>query len=133
MMKAILSIFLFVITSCAFSQKLTVTIYNKTGFDLDSAIFQGKQIGLIKKDGMVTIKNLATLSLQGYMNKDEVPQFDVDAVIANKLKEDYQFGKCGTGITYSSKKKGRFEFDIMYYEYEGKYRLYWQPHEKSKK
>jgi hypothetical protein len=130
--RVVLFVLVSLMSLASYSQKMKVTIYNKTGFDIDSVRFQGKQIGLIKKNGFAVITDLEKLTLEGYQYENELPQFDVDAIINHKKKDKEPFARCGTGVTFSTKTEGKFEFDIIFYEGENGYVLAWGKHEKAK-
>lgn len=102
------------------AQALRITLYNKTGFDLDSVLFEKRFIGDIRKDSTAVLTSLRSFTMQGM-----VPLFRPYAHIK---------GKDGPSLldpcaTRSRKvKTGTYAYDILFYEDEHGYRLYWEKH-----
>ena len=108
----------------SFAQKLSVEIFNKTGYDLDSILINnGIYIGSIKIDSSIIIKNIEFIQIQ-----DELPFTKPIATIKNK-KRGAPFGYCGTGVKYI--KTGSYKFDILIEDFDTGYHLMWRKHNKS--
>ena len=102
-------------------QNINLVVFNKTGYNLDSVSFNQIELGNITKDSSVVFSNLNEITLLG-----DVPLHLPFGLIEGK-KRPLNLTPCGTKS--KKKKEGIFVFDILIYETEGEYRLYWRKHE----
>ena len=102
------------------AQDLALTLYNKTGFDLDSVMVHDLYFGKILKDQSKSIGDIDELVFQGL-----VPLFHPSAIIQGE-----QLRRVMAPCTTKSKKKqrGSYAFDILLYERGEELRLYWGVH-----
>ena len=108
------------IPSYAIGQNIKVVIFNKTGFNLDSVSFNRIYLGNIPKDSTVVLSNLSEITMQG-----DVPLHLPFGIIEGK-KRPVNLLVCATKS--KKKKDGIYMFDILIYERENEYRLYWRKH-----
>lgn len=103
------------------AQGLTLTLYNKTGFDLDSVSVHDIYFGNILKDQSKSIRDVDELVFQGL-----VPLFHPSAIIQGE-----QLRRVMAPCTTKSKKKqrGSYAFDILLYEMDEELRIYWGVHD----
>ena len=99
----------------AVGQNVTVTLHNKTGFDVDSLYFSGQKIGFAKKDTTITISNFKGLSRF---------RCHVFGVINGKQKDSNFHDVIGCTTGEEPIKEGKFYFDLLYFEREGLYGIY---------
>jgi hypothetical protein len=104
---------------CA-GQALHITLYNKTGYDLDSLVFEKQVLGSLRKDSTLELWSQRSFTLQGM-----VPPFRPYAHIKGK-ENPKMLSPCGTKSRQV--KSGTYAFDILFYEDEHGYRLYWEKH-----
>ena len=102
-------------------QNINLVVFNKTGYNLDSVSFNHIELGNITKDSSVVFSNINEITLLG-----DVPLHLPFGIIEGK-KRPLNLTPCGTKS--KKKKEGIFVFDILIYETEGEYRLYWRKHE----
>lgn len=102
-------------------QNINLVVFNKTGYNLDSVSFNRIELGNITKDSSVVFSNINEITLLG-----DVPLHIPFGIIEGK-KRPLNLTPCGTKS--KKKKEGIFVFDILIYETEGEYRLYWRKHE----
>ena len=102
-------------------QNINLVVFNKTGYNLDSVSFNHIQLGNITKDSSVIFSNINEIIMLG-----DVPLHLPFGIIEEK-KRPLKLTPCGTKS--KKKKEGLFVFDILIYETEGEYRLYWRKHE----
>ena len=102
-------------------QNINLVVFNKTGYNLDSVSFNRIELGNITKDSSVVFSNINEITLLG-----DVPLHLPFGIIEGK-KRPLNLTPCGTKS--KKKKEGIFVFDILIYETEGEYRLYWRKHE----
>ncbi|MCF8409426.1 MAG: hypothetical protein K9G36_10690 [Crocinitomicaceae bacterium] len=102
-------------------QNINLVVFNKTGYNLDSVSFNHIELGNITKDSSVVFSNINEITLLG-----DVPLHLPFGIIRGK-KRPLNLTPCGTKS--KKKKEGIFMFDILIYETEGEYRLYWRKHE----
>ncbi|MFM9007583.1 MAG: hypothetical protein ACKORE_03285 [Bacteroidota bacterium] len=108
--------------SCV-GQVLHITLYNTSGYDLDSLVFEKQVLGPLPKDSVLELRSLRSFTMQGM-----VPLFRPYAHINGK--DHPQLPRpCGTKSR--KVKSGTYAFDIKFYEDEHGYRLYWEKHEHS--
>lgn len=100
------------------AQHLHITLYNKTGFDLDSLLFEKHFVGDIRNDSALVLTSLRSFIMQGM-----VPLFRPYAHIEGK-EHPQLLSPCGTRSR--KVKSGTYVFDILFYEDEHGYRLYWE-------
>jgi len=102
------------------AQGLTLTLYNKTGYDLDSVLVHDIYFGTIMKDQSKSIRDVDELVFQGL-----VPFFRPSAIIPGK-----QLMRVTATCSTKSKKKqrGSYAFDILLYARGEELRLYWGVH-----
>lgn len=102
------------------AQGLTLTLYNKTGYDLDSVSVHDIYFGNILKDQSKSIRDVDELVFQGL-----VPLFRPSAIIQGK-----QLRRVMAPCSTKSKKKqrGSYAFDILLYERGEELRMYWGVH-----
>lgn len=106
------------IPSYAIGQNIKVVIFNKTGFNLDSVSFNRIYLGNIPKDSTVVLSNLSEIIMQG-----DVPLHLPFGIIEGK-KRPVNLLVCATKS--NKKKDGIYMFDILLYERDNEYRLYWR-------
>jgi len=92
-MKKLAFICLIVSFHFAFGQNVCVTLYNTTGYDMDSVYFAGIRIGKMAKDDSVTLKDLKEITMIGIGNSTLE---SATGVIKGKNIEPPELG-CGTG------------------------------------
>lgn len=117
----ILFVILNELPSILIGQNIQLSIYNKTGYTLDSVSFDHYFLGKIDKDSCVFLSGIDEIIMQG-----NVPLYQPFGLIEGKNRPN-KLRTCGT----KSKKKntGSLAFDISIYEVENNYRLYWKKHE----
>ncbi len=123
MKPLIVFISLFISVYCN-AQSLKITIYNKTGYDVDSVYIASTYVGSIKKGDSTIVLNCKKLTLQ-----DGVPfGFFEGGTIKNKVHKPYpqNVGWCGTGV--HSETTGEYKFYIAYGEDKEGYSLWWDWH-----
>lgn len=104
----------------SFGQSLRITLYNKTGYDLDSLLFEKRWVGDLRKDSSIVLHSLSTFTIQGMF-----PLYRPYAHIKGK-EHPILLSPCGTRSR--KVKSGTYAFDILIYEDEHGYRLYWEKH-----
>ena len=114
-------IFIFGVLSTCYGQDLKVTIYNKTGYDLDSVSLGECYVGIIKKESSVLVSDC-----KGFTVQDGVPFGFAQGTIKEKKKNTERLGLCGTGVSFTS--SGVYKFDIAMMEQTAGYRLFWTGH-----
>ena len=102
------------------AQDLALTLYNKTGFDLDSVSVRDVYFGEILKDQSKSIGDIDELVFQGL-----VPLFRPSAIIQGK-KLSSVMAPCSTKS--KKKQRGSYAFDILLYERGEELRFYWGVH-----
>ncbi len=105
----------------SFSQNLGIEVFNKTGYNLDSVSFYNIKIGNITQDSSVVHTDLDEITFLG-----DLPLHLPFGLIEGK-KRPMNLTPCGTKS--KKKKEGFYQFDILIYEIENEYRLYWKKHE----
>jgi hypothetical protein len=122
-MKAIILIFLsFLLSQNIYGQKLSIKVYNKTGYNLDSVAVEKVYVGLIKADSSVTV-----LNCKEFYSQDGTPFNSVIWIIKEKKEPrlKHMIG-CATGVRTFT--EGKYEFDIILIESKEGYRLIWRTH-----
>lgn len=114
-------VFSLLLSSWSIAQKLNITVYNKTGYDLDSVLLDDYYLGEIKKDSAFFISERDEITMQG-----DVPLHRPFGIIKGK-KRPFNLKPCATKS--KKKKSGSFAFDIFLYETPNECRLYWKKHE----
>ncbi len=125
MVSTCFKICLLAICSCVFSfdahgQKIKIHIYNKTGYDLDSVVWDGNYLGHIQKDSAFVFTGI-----DEFITQSMVP-FVVPSALVNGRNTVLQKAKCSTKTKVV--KSGVFYFDLLLWEGERGLRLYWQGH-----
>jgi hypothetical protein len=110
-----------IIPSLLFGQNIKLTVFNKTGYNLDSVSFGRFQLGKINKDSCVFLSDIDEIIIQG-----DVPLHRPFGIIKGKRRL-FNLSPCSTKST--KKKSGSYAFDIYIYETKKEYRLYWKKHE----
>lgn len=103
------------------AQGIFMVIHNNTGYDLDSLSFGRHQVGKLKKDSSVYYSGCSELQLQS-----GVPLLRPYGLISGK-NPPHKTIPCSTKSRKA--KSGYYEFDVMFYEDQFGYRLYWHPHQ----
>ena len=103
-----------------FYNKLKITVFNKTAYNIDSLKIDSKFFS-IKKGDSLFIDNCKSISMQS-----DLPFGLPQANIAGKTKDTFMLWFCGTGV--KKIKNGQYKFDITLSEDSNFYRLYWQGH-----
>ncbi len=105
---------------CAPAQVVEITVYNRTGLELDSVAFENVFLGKLSADTSVFVALTQGITMQG-----EVPLFRPVAHVEGKPKQPLQL-KCST----KSRKvyAGHYALDVRLYETPAVFRLYWEPH-----
>ena len=103
------------------AQITEITVYNKTGYDIDSVSFQNIGFGKIIKDSSSSLADIKQIYMLG-----ELPMLRPTGIISGK-KRHINMKECGTKSRLV--KSGTFAFDICIYEIENEYRLYWRKHQ----
>jgi hypothetical protein len=103
------------------AQKIEITVYNKTGYDIDSVSFQKISFGKILKDSSSYLADIKQIYMLG-----ELPMLRPTGIISGK-KRPINLKECGTKSRIV--KSGTFAFDICIYEIENEHRLYWRKHQ----
>lgn len=93
------------VSSDAFSQKISVEMYNKTGLTLDSVQLENIYLGCILNDSSVTVHNLKEVQLSGSRPQLRISAIDISGAPLKNL------ATCGTKA--SGLKEGHYKFDIM--------------------
>jgi len=106
----------------SFGQRLKITLYNKTGYDLDSVLLEGKYVGRIKKNDSIAVLNCKKIVIQGGKPADLAY-----GIIKDKKMDDSFLGLCGVGCRNVT--RGKFKFDITLVERKDGYRLFYNEHE----
>jgi hypothetical protein len=112
---------LLLIPTFSIAQNIKITVFNKTGYNLDSVSFDHFYLGKISKDSTVFISGISEITMQG-----DVPLYRPFGIIKEK-KRPFNLTKCGTKS--KKMKAGSFAFDLFIYETGNEYRLYWKKHE----
>lgn len=123
MVSTCFKIFVLVFCSCVFSidahgQKIKIHIYNKTGHDLDSVVWDGHYLGYIQKDSAFVFTGF-----DEFITQSMVPFFTPSALISGR-KTVLQKAKCSTKT--KTVKSGVFYFNLCLWVGENGLRLYWQ-------
>lgn len=116
---SIIALTCFTITAKA--QTLEVTVYNKTGRNLDSLIVGDTYVGYLAKNNSINV------SCTELIMQDKLPLQPVHANALRINKEKGFYGICGVGI-YTAK-EGSYSFDIIIEKTRSKYVLLWKTHE----
>jgi hypothetical protein len=122
-MKKLLCLIFFIwsIPSLTHAQNINLTVFNKTGYDLDSVSFHHYNLGKIGKEDTIFLSDLNELVMQG-----NVPLHRPFGIIQGK-KRPNNLKPCGTKSR--KEKAGSYAFDLLIYENGEEYRFYWQKHE----
>jgi hypothetical protein len=102
------------------SNKVQVTLYNKSKYNIDSLYFGGKYYN-IKSKSSLTINDSKGFSTQG-----SLPFGFPEGIIKGKYYDTTKIGHCGTGV--KSIRKGNYHFDILLTEANNYFRLHWAAH-----
>ena len=86
------------------AQKLTIELFNKTGFDLDSVILNKVYCGKIEKDS-----SLKVLKCTGFYSSSGWPLLKISGIIHDKIPVR-SLTKCGTKAKFIA--TGKHQFDI---------------------
>jgi len=117
----ILFVILSALPSFLIGQNIQLSIFNKTGYTLDSVFFDHYYLGKIDNDSCVFLSGIDEIIMHG-----NVPLYRPFGLIEGKNRPN----KLKTCSTKSKKKNtGSLAFDITIYEVENNYRLYWKKHE----
>ena len=87
-----------------FAQKLTIELFNKTGFDLDSVSLNKVYCGKIEKDS-----SLKVLKCKGFYSSSGWPLLKISGIIHDKIPVR-SLTKCGTKAKFIA--TGKHQFDI---------------------
>ena len=101
--------------------QIEVTIYNHTGYDVDSFQLENMYIGKLAKDDSIIVNSLSKLSIQ-----DDLPFANVNAIIPKIKKRKRAYTWCGTGIWKAT--KGDFKYSITLVEKDNSYSIWWGKH-----
>ena len=112
---------LLLIPTFSIAQNIKITVFNKTGYNLDSVSFDHFYLGKISKDSTVFISGISEITMHG-----DVPLLRPFGIIKGK-KRPVNLKECGTKS--KKKKLGIYAFDILINESENQYLLYWKKHE----
>ena len=112
---------LMLLPSLTIGQNISIKVFNKTGYDLDSISFHHFYLGKISKDSTFFLSGIDEITMQG-----DVPLNSPFGIIQGK-KRPFNLTPCGTKS--KKKKEGSYAFDICIYETGNEYRLYWKKHE----
>ena len=107
--------------SMIIGQNIQVEVFNKTGYDLDSVLFDQFYLGKLSNDSTVILSGISEIVMQG-----DVPLRRPFGLIEGK-KRPFNLTPCGTKS--KKVKAGSYAFDIFIYETGNEYRLYWKKHE----
>jgi hypothetical protein len=110
-----------IISFNSFSQNNTVTVFNKTDFQIKSLHINGHLIGDIPANGQITVKKVSEFEL----NK-AIPLNPVHAYI-DEYKMDYDDRFVDIN-KYSSSKRGKYKFNILGEMTDSGYYLYYSKH-----
>jgi hypothetical protein len=113
--------FLLLLPSLAIGQNIEIRVFNKTGYDLDSVLFDQFYLGKLSNDSTVFLSGISEIVMQG-----DVPLRRPFGLIEGK-KRPFNLTPCGTKS--KKVKAGSYAFDIFIYETGNEYRLYWKKHE----
>lgn len=104
------------------SEHIQITIYNKTGYELDSLYFGSQYLGGLGLDSSITFLLSEKLLMQG-----GVPFGLPQAIPVGIARKKLFLGSCRTGI--SKLTTGTYGFDIsINTQIEGSYYLQWHKH-----
>ena len=123
-MKKLLFVYLIFSFHFAIGQNLCVTLYNTTGYDLDSVSFTGTYVGKIAKSDSTTLKGLKELTMIG----DGTLEWATGTIKGKKI-ELPTLG-CGTGSFVVN--SGNYKFNLVLNEYtlhRNVYDILVEPHE----
>jgi hypothetical protein len=107
--------------SMIIGQNIQVEVFNKTGYDLDSVLFDQFYLGKLSNDSTVFLSGISEIVMQG-----DVPLRRPFGLIEGK-RRPFNLTPCGTKS--KKVKAGSYAFDIFIYETGNEYRLYWKKHE----
>ncbi|MFN5148373.1 MAG: hypothetical protein ACK46O_12735 [Flavobacteriia bacterium] len=120
--KTILIFFTLFCNEFSYCQKVSIEIFNKTGFKIDSLYFADRDLGPLNMDSSTNTGNLELI----VFSSAEVPLETPYAAIFG-VKVEKPLKKCGTK---SSKRTCcSYQFDLHSYPSENGFRLYWLKHE----
>ena len=131
--KKLTTILILFLTVYGHAQKLKITIYNTTGYDVDSVSIGDTYVGFIKKNDSIVVLNCHDLKMQ-----DGIPYFPGASGIVRTRKIDKVdtlknpvklYGWCGTGVEIVD--SGTYRFTLSYYENSDGYRLWWGRHDRG--
>ena len=114
---------LLLLFSCAlFGQGVTITLHNKTGFDVDSLYFCGQKIGFAKKDTTIIISNF-----KGLIRDSGLLMGYAFGKIEGKENSNYRYSYPFTSFCGSEREsitEGKYTFDLLYSMRDGIYQVY---------
>jgi hypothetical protein len=110
-----------VLAGTTHAQKLSLTITNKTGYHLDSLLFDQYYLGALPNDSSLIYTECHKLIMQS-----ELPLHLPVAHIGGKPRR-IALAPCSTKSVMV--KSGNYAFDILIYETGDRYRLYWKKSE----
>src|ERR1700722_11180561 len=124
-MRKLLTLLVFFVSVYCSGQKLKLTIYNKTGYDVDSISIGDAYVGRLKKDDSTVVLNCTDFLVE---QQDSVPvDPHAQGMILNKM--EWRVLGCGTGYRVSPEtKSGEFKFDLTYEQDFNHHSLFWRKH-----
>ncbi len=123
-MRSLLTLLVLFVSVYCNGQKLKITIYNKTGYDVDLLYIEHNYVGSIKKDSSKIVLDCYLLELQN----EVPPEFPVVGELKNKDRGSMACGLNDGGFKKYHVVLGEYKFDLMCYENKAGYLLYWLKH-----
>ena len=112
---------LMLLPSLTIGQNISIKVFNRSGYNLDSVSFGHFYLGKISKDSAVFRSGIDEIIMHG-----DVPLNRPFGLIEGK-KRPFNLTPCGTKS--KKKKEGSYTFDIFINETGNEYWLYWKKHE----
>jgi hypothetical protein len=121
-MNLIYIVLFLVSTHLVDGQSLTLTIFNKTGHDIDTLRLCDRQFFKIKAGAKLMVETCKSISMQ-----DGLPFGFPNDIVRGGIKNDKLRKLCGTGVKIVD--QGDILADITMSEDQSGYQLFWTHHE----